>query len=175
VSIGNSTAIPARKSRWVELDRAMHAQPGPAMMSLNGPLRHFAAPNNNVAFGVTTDIDWHGHCRRSGAHESGGPYRERFCQTASACRIRFVIASGREISARWLAFTSIVFAPIRLAMKRSRSGLIVRCSVWPGRVNGSEILSCGPPKRSGADCALRLTTHAILIAGLQIPWVLPWN
>ena len=46
-------------------------------------------------------------------------------QTASACRIRFVIASGCEISARWLASISIVFAPIRLAMKRSRSGLIV--------------------------------------------------
>ena len=38
--------------------------------------------------------------------------------------IRFVIASGCEISARWLALISIVFAPIRLAMKRSRSGLI---------------------------------------------------
>jgi hypothetical protein len=47
-------------------------------------------------------------------------------QTASASRIRFVIASGCEISDRWLDLTSIVFAPIRLAMKRSRSGLIVR-------------------------------------------------
>jgi hypothetical protein len=47
-------------------------------------------------------------------------------QTLSASRIRFVIASGCEISARWLASISIVFAPIRLAMKRSRSGLIVR-------------------------------------------------
>jgi hypothetical protein len=47
-------------------------------------------------------------------------------QTASASRIRFVIASGCEISARWLASISIVFAPIRLAMKRSKSGLIVR-------------------------------------------------
>ncbi len=47
-------------------------------------------------------------------------------QTASACRIRFVIASGCESSARWLASTSIVVAPMRLAMKRSRSGLIVR-------------------------------------------------
>jgi hypothetical protein len=47
-------------------------------------------------------------------------------QTASASRIRFVIVSGCEISARWLASISIVFAPIRLAMKRSRSGLIVR-------------------------------------------------
>jgi len=52
--------------------------------------------------------------------------QNRCTQTASACRIRFVIASGCEISARWLASISIVFAPIRLAMKRSRSGLIVR-------------------------------------------------
>ena len=37
-------------------------------------------------------------------------------QTASASRIRFVIASGCEISARWLASISIVFARIRLAM-----------------------------------------------------------
>jgi hypothetical protein len=29
----------------------------------------------------------------------------------------------------WLAFTSIVFAPMRLAMKRSRSGLMVLSSV----------------------------------------------
>jgi hypothetical protein len=36
--------------------------------------------------------------------------------------IRFVIASGCEISARWLALISIVFAPIRLAVRRSRSG-----------------------------------------------------
>src|SRR5271170_8051348 len=50
-------------------------------------------------------------------------------QTASASRIRLVIASGCEISDRWLDLTSIVFAPMRLAMKRSRSGLIVRSSV----------------------------------------------
>ena len=50
-------------------------------------------------------------------------------QTTSASRIRIVIASGCEISARWLASISIVFAPIRLAMKRSRSGLIVRSCV----------------------------------------------
>jgi hypothetical protein len=47
-------------------------------------------------------------------------------QTASACRIRSVIASGCEISDRWLDSISIVFAPIRLAMNRSKSGLIVR-------------------------------------------------
>jgi hypothetical protein len=42
-------------------------------------------------------------------------------QTVSAARICFVIASGCEISAR--------FAPIRLAMNRCRSGLIVRSCV----------------------------------------------
>src|SRR5580698_7239105 len=47
----------------------------------------------------------------------------------AASMISFVISSGWEISERWLAFTSIVFAPIRLAMNRSRSGLIVRSSV----------------------------------------------
>jgi hypothetical protein len=26
-----------------------------------GPSRHFAAPNNNVAIGVTTDVDRHGY------------------------------------------------------------------------------------------------------------------
>jgi hypothetical protein len=47
----------------------------------------------------------------------------------AASRISPVISSGWEISDRWLAFTSIVLAPMRLAMKRSRSGLIVRSSV----------------------------------------------
>jgi len=50
-----------------------------------------------------------------------------FCPAAS--RIRAAIVSGCDISARWLAFTSIVFAPMRFAMNRSRSGLIVRSSV----------------------------------------------
>jgi hypothetical protein len=40
-----------------------------------------------------------------------------------------VISSGWEISDRWLAFTSMVLAPMRLAIKRSRSGLMVRSSV----------------------------------------------
>jgi hypothetical protein len=40
-----------------------------------------------------------------------------------------VIASGCEISETWLALTSIVFAPMRVAMKRPRSGLMVRSSV----------------------------------------------
>ena len=47
----------------------------------------------------------------------------------AASRISRVISSGCEISERWLAFTSMVLAPIRLAMKRSRSGLMVRSSV----------------------------------------------
>src|SRR5207247_442863 len=53
--------------------------------------------------------------------------RQACCTVAS--KINLVISSGCEISERWLAFTSIVLAPIRLAMKRSRSGLMVRSSV----------------------------------------------
>jgi hypothetical protein len=34
-------------------------------MSAFGPKRHFAAPNNNVAIGVTTDIDPHGYLMAS--------------------------------------------------------------------------------------------------------------
>src|SRR3981189_3451732 len=62
--------------------------------------------------------------------------RGRGSQTASASVIRFVIASGCEISTRWLALISIVFAPIRLAMKRSRSGLIVRSWVETAQKDG---------------------------------------
>jgi O-acetyl-ADP-ribose deacetylase (regulator of RNase III) len=47
----------------------------------------------------------------------------------AALRIKRVISSGCEISERWPALTSMVWAPIRLAMKRSRSGLMVRSSV----------------------------------------------
>lgn len=47
----------------------------------------------------------------------------------AALMISWVISSGWEISERWLALTSMVLAPIRLAMKRWRSGLIVRSSV----------------------------------------------
>ena len=42
--------------------------------------------------------------------------RQVCCPAAS--RISRVISSGWEISERWLAFTSMVLAPIRLAMKR---------------------------------------------------------
>ena len=55
------------------------------------------------------------------------PARQVCCP--AALRINRVISSGCEISERWLAFTSMVWAPIRLAMKRSRSGLMVRSSV----------------------------------------------
>jgi hypothetical protein len=48
---------------------------------------------------------------------------------SAACRIRSVISCGCEMSDKWLACTSIVVAPMRLAMYRSRSGLIVRSSV----------------------------------------------
>ena len=53
--------------------------------------------------------------------------RDYFCPAAS--RIRSAIASGCEMRPRWLAFTSMVFAPMRFAMKRCRSGLMVRSSV----------------------------------------------
>jgi Protein of unknown function (DUF3102) len=53
--------------------------------------------------------------------------RQVYCP--AALRINRVISSGCEISERWLAFTSMVWAPIRLAMKRSSSGLMVRSSV----------------------------------------------
>ena len=47
----------------------------------------------------------------------------------AASSMRSVISCGWEMSDKWLAFNSIVVAPIRLAMNRSRSGLIVRSSV----------------------------------------------
>jgi nuclear transport factor 2 (NTF2) superfamily protein len=40
-----------------------------------------------------------------------------------ACRISWAIVSGCEISETWLAFTSIVVAPMRFDMKRSRLGV----------------------------------------------------
>src|SRR5215475_8628114 len=49
-----------------------------------------------------------------------------FCPVAS--RIMAAILSGCDMSERWLAFISIVFAPMRFAIKRWRSGLIVRSS-----------------------------------------------
>jgi hypothetical protein len=67
--------------------------------------------------------------RRSGKIVIAAQPWARTSQTASASRTRFVIASGCEISAKWLASISIVFAPIRLAMKRCKSGLIVRSCV----------------------------------------------
>src|SRR5262249_40093298 len=54
-------------------------------------------------------------------------YATYLCPAAS--RISAAIVSGCEMRERWLAFTSIVFAPMRFAMKRWRSGLIVRSSV----------------------------------------------
>ncbi len=47
----------------------------------------------------------------------------------AASRMSRVISSGWEINDRWLDFTSMVLAPIRLAMNRWGSGLIVRSSV----------------------------------------------
>jgi len=47
----------------------------------------------------------------------------------AACRIKSAISCGCEINDRWLEVSSIVVAPIRFAMNRSRSGLMVRSSV----------------------------------------------
>jgi hypothetical protein len=60
----------------------------------------------------------------SSRSQGGATY---FCPAAS--RISAVIVSGCDMRERWLAFTSIVFASMRFAMKRWRSGLIVRSSV----------------------------------------------
>src|SRR5260370_9609187 len=46
--------------------------------------------------------------------------RQACCPAAS--RISRVISSGLEINERWLAFTSMVLPPLRLPIKRSRSG-----------------------------------------------------
>src|SRR5205807_3697767 len=46
-------------------------------------------------------------------------------QPAAASRIRFVIAAGCDTIDRWLESSSIVFAPIRAARNRSRSGEVV--------------------------------------------------
>ena len=47
----------------------------------------------------------------------------------AASRISWVISSdGRSARGGWI-FSSMVLAPMRLAMKRSRSGLMVRSSV----------------------------------------------
>src|SRR4051794_16864733 len=63
-------------------------------------------------------------CPKSACREQANPQRR-----PAAFKIRSVISCGCEMSDRWLALTSIVSAPMRLAMKRSRSGLIVRSSV----------------------------------------------
>jgi hypothetical protein len=63
-------------------------------------------------------------------HEYGALWLDNTDYNApAACRIRFAIFSGCEISETWLASTSMVVAPIRFAIKRSRSGLMVRSSV----------------------------------------------
>src|SRR5882672_7663015 len=46
-------------------------------------------------------------------------------KAAAASRINFVIAAGCDTIDRWLDSSSIVFAPIRAARNRSRSGEVV--------------------------------------------------
>ena len=55
---------------------------------------------------------------RLGQHQQ--PVMIYFCLAAS--KIRFVIVSGCDMREPWLAFTSIVLAPMRFAMKRWRFG-----------------------------------------------------
>jgi hypothetical protein len=61
-------------------------------------------------------------CAASGAAIDWRPrlVRQACCPAASS--ISRVMTCGWEIIDRWLAFTSMVLAPIRLAMKRSRPG-----------------------------------------------------
>ena len=68
------------------------------------------------------------HCR-GGGHCLAAPRPVRQVSCPAASSISRVMTCGWEIIDRWLAFTSMVLAPMRLAMKRSRSGLIVRSSV----------------------------------------------
>ena len=75
-----------------------------------------------------------GHCQPGleslpATREGAATASQYYGRCPAASTINWAISSGWEISERWLAFTSIVLAPMRLAMKRSRSGLIVRSSV----------------------------------------------
>jgi hypothetical protein len=86
----------------------------------------------DAAMNVGCDIDDQslGWTRSApGAAASGVLRQSCYRPRPAASAIKSAISSGWEISARWLAFTSMVLAPIRLAMKRWRSGLIVRSSV----------------------------------------------
>src|SRR3954465_1420413 len=89
---------------------------------LNAEMDHHLAGEG----GSTCIREAHDQCRcpKSACREQANPQRR-----PAAFKIRSVISCGCEMSDRWLALTSIVSAPMRLAMKRSRSGLIVRSSV----------------------------------------------
>jgi hypothetical protein len=67
--------------------------------------------------------------RRTNTSSAASPFGIVTYVREAASRINCEIVSGCEIRDRWLASTSIVLAPIRFAMNRSRSGLIVRSSV----------------------------------------------
>lgn len=89
-------------------------------------VRQRARPVLDARFRMT--IEGRPSARRS-AEEAGIPCPRAPYARPAAFRIRSAISWGWEMSDRWLAFTSIVVAPMRLAMNRSRSGLIVRSSV----------------------------------------------
>ena len=80
-------------------------------------------------------------------------------QTASASRIRFVIASGCEISARWLASISIVFAPIRLGVKTMRASILVLGPLL-GRFGHADVSLPG-------GCAIGARPVNLHVAGLR--------
>src|SRR3954452_25437982 len=62
----------------------------------------------------------------------------------AAARIRPANSLGWEAGDAWLERTSMVLAPIRAAMKRSRSGLIIRSRVETRNHDGTVLHAGGP-------------------------------
>src|ERR1700723_1387696 len=104
-------------------------------MSPNGRERHLLRDSNTSGIGakrksearaqnVTDDPSDNLKRSRLSGLLSTGPTLVRPPQVS-----KFVITSGREMRETSLAFTSIAFAPMRFAMKRWRSGSMVRSSV----------------------------------------------
>ena len=85
-----------------------------------------------------------------------------------------MISAGQEISERWLAFSSIVLAPMRLAMKRSRSGLIVRSSVETAYQLGFERqAACVCGRHSLLECPGRGRGEAKQTSASLVPDAIP--
>ena len=83
-----------------------------------------AGPNMTQLAGSTADLSPNRARLSANATER---LHQACCPAGS--RISRVISLGWEISERWLDLTSSVVAFIRLAVKRSGSGFIVRSSV----------------------------------------------